>query len=222
MLHIRDEVRRKHPATTFGIMVMKGVAIQDATPGFLRAKDELETAMRTRFSGMEKKEMRSLFPFSHYHEYYKKFKKTYHVLHQCESIASGSRTLPSGPPLFQAMFMAEIKNQLLTAGYDCGKLAGPFEVGLADGDSSFVGMGGRTCSPPNGDILFSSEGTLLGSITCGPDHDHRLQAATTDVLFAVYGVPGIAADRIEHHLEDLQNLVRLVDPSAEVHGLSVL
>lgn len=222
MLHIRKEVWQKYPSTTFGTMIMKGVTQKDPTPDFIRAKLELETTICKRFSGMDRKEMRSLFPFMHYHEYYKKFKKTYHVLHQCESIATGSRTLPAGAPLVQAMFMAEIKNQLLTAGYDCKNLAGPFQVGLADGTSSFVGMGQKECRPPEGDILFSSEHTLLGSIICGPDHDHRLQATTTDVLFAVYGVPGIAADRIEHHFEDIKNLVRLIDPRAEVDGLSVV
>ena len=222
MLHIREEVSREYPTTTFGIMIMKGVATNDPSPGFLQAKAELETSIRTRFSGMEKKEMRSLLPFIHYHEYYRKFKKTYHVLHQCESIASGSRTLPAGPPLVQAMFMAEIGNQLLTAGYDCGSLTGPFRVVLADEASSFVGKGRKECLPPKGDILFATEHTILGSIVCGPDHDHRIRTTTTDVLFAVYGVPGITADRIERHFQEIRKFVRLLDPGAEVDCLAVL
>lgn len=222
MLHIRKEVKQQYPATTFGIMLMKGVTHRDSTPDFHQAKNDLETTVRKRFAGMDKKEMRSLFPFFCYHEYYRTFKKTYHVLHQCESIASGSRTLPAGAPLVQAMFMAEIKNQLLTAGYDCRNLSETFQVSLADGTSSFVAMGGKECSPPKGDIVFSSEETFLGSIICGPDHDHRLQATTADVLFAVYGVPGITVDRIEHHLADIKSFVRLLDPNAAVHCLAVL
>jgi len=203
-------------------MIMKGVTQKDPTPDFIRAKLELETAIRQRFSGVDRKEMRALFPFTQYHDYYKKFKKSYHVLHQCESIATGSRTLPAGAPLVQAMFMAEIKNQLLTAGYDRRNLARPFRVGLADGATSFAGMGQKECRPPAGDILFSSEHTLLGSIICGPDNDHRIRATTTEVLFAVYGVPGITAEHIERHFADIANLVRLIDPRAEVDGLSVV
>lgn len=201
---------------------MKGLTPKDPTPDFIQAKTELETVVRQRFAGMDRKGMRTLSPFVHYHEYYKRFRKTYHVLQQCESIATGSRTLPTGAPMVQAMFMAEIKNQLLTAGYDCSNLTHSFQVGLADGASSFVGMGKRECLPPEDDILFFSGNTTLGSIICGPDHDHRIRAATTDVLFAVYGVPGITADRIESHLEDINKLVRLFDPGAEIYDLSVV
>jgi len=222
MLKLESGVAAKYPTTTFGILRMRSIGSQDPPPEFRRRQDELEAAVRERFTGMDKKEMRLLRPFSDYHSYYRNFKKTYHVLHQCESIASGRRSLPGGPPLVQAMFMAEIGNRLLTAGYDCSDLRGPFTVRLAGGNTRFLGMGERVCTVPENDILFAMGQTVLGSIICGPDHEHRIRSATTDVLFAVYGVPGISAGEVRRHLEDIGSLVQILDPGAKIDGLSIV
>ena len=53
-----------------------------------------------------------------YDTYYKRFKKTYHVQLQLESIVFKGKSIPSVAALVEAMFMAEIKNMLLTAGHD--------------------------------------------------------------------------------------------------------
>lgn len=222
MLQINEEVRKQYGAVSFGTMMVRGVVLHDPPPEFQQAKREVERAVRDSFAGMDKKEMRNLFPFDRYHDYYRKFKKTYHVLHQCESLATGSRTIPAGIPLVQAMFMAEVKNRLLTAGYDCRNLQPPFQVALADGISSFSGISGKSCTPPAGDMIFASGQTILGSIICGPDLDHRIQATTTDVLFAVYGVPGIAAEDITRHLEDIEAFIRIFAPGVSRVGLSVV
>jgi len=222
MLRMEKEVAAKYPTTTFGILRMKGIRIQDPLPEFRQRQNELERVLRERFFGMDKKTMRLLRPFSDYHAYYRKFNKTYHVLHQCESIASGKRSLPGGPPLVQAMFLAEIANRLLTAGYDCSELRGPFTVRLAGDNERFLGMGERACSVPENDILLAMDRIVLGSIICGPDHEHRIRSATADVLFAVYGVPGITAEELHRHLEEIGALVRLLDPAAEIDSLSVV
>ena len=220
MLHLNNEVRETYPTTAFGVMIIRGVKLLDPTAAFLQTKQDIQSAIRNRFSGMDKKQMRSFPPFSHYHRYYKKFKKTYHVLHQCESIAAGSRSLPNGMPLIQAMFMMEIKNQLLTAGYDCKNLPPSFSVSLADGNSSFIGIGEKKCLPPKNDIIFSAGRTILGSIICGPDHEHRIQNTTTDSLFAIYGVPGVTTEQMKQHLKDIQSVIRLLDPDAETDYMS--
>ena len=221
MLNISNMVRERYAGIKFGIMIMERITVKDTNIDFERAKTELESLTRDNFAGFDKKKMRTIAPFSDYHAYYKRFKKTYHVLHQCESIASGKRTLPNGPPLVQAMFMAEIKNQLLTAGYDYTTLEPLFNVKLASGESGLDGMGMKKCSPPQNDIIFSDKHVLLGSIICGPDHEHRIQPATTDVLFAIYGVPGITAGQMESHFKDIRSFVRLFSPEATMQEMII-
>jgi hypothetical protein len=51
-------------------------------------------------------------PIKTYHDYYKRFKKTYHILLQLESIVFKNKSIPKVSSLVEAMFMAELKNLL--------------------------------------------------------------------------------------------------------------
>ncbi len=121
------------------------------------------------------------------------------MLHQLESIANKKRSIPDVAALVEAMFMAEVENQLLTAGYDFANLNEPFNVRLADGKSTFEGMGKNLKNPPKDDIIFTDSQQDLGSIICGPDHAHRITEKTTNVMFVIYGVPGITVLQMEDH-----------------------
>lgn len=63
-----------------------------------------------------------------YAAYYKKFKKSYHVLAQLESVIFNGRWLPNTAALVAAMCMAELKNMLLIAGHDLDKITLPVHV----------------------------------------------------------------------------------------------
>lgn len=220
MLKIDKEVKEQYPGTKFGIMIIKE-CVEQSNAAMETARKNLETSIQEQFSGKDKSQMRAIAPFSDYHTYYKRFRKTYHVLQQCESIASGKKQVPTGITLVQPMFMAEIKNQLLTAGYDCSALQPQFHVQLADGKTEFKGMGMTARTPPKADIVFACGKTILGSIICGPDHEHRIQKNTKDVLFAIYGVPGITALQMEAHFEDIRKYVHLITPDAIIQDIEI-
>ncbi len=221
MLKISDEVKTVYPGVQFGIMVMDSLENPPSNPGLKTAKTKLEEDLQKQFGGMDKKKLREHKPISDYHNYYKRFKKTYHVLHQLESIANKKRSIPDIAPLVEAMFMAEVKNQLLTAGYDYSNLTGPFNVSLADGTTSFEGIGKNNKKPPQNDILFSDSTQNLGSIICGPNHANRITKATTHVLFAIYGVPGLTTVQMEDHFKSIEIYVRLVFPTANTVTLKI-
>lgn len=61
---------------------------------------------------------------------------------QLESILKG-KGIPSVQHLVEAMFMAELKNAILTAGHDLDKLSLPLRAQVCSGAESFVAMGGR-------------------------------------------------------------------------------
>ncbi|MCG8333076.1 MAG: hypothetical protein MJE63_01060 [Proteobacteria bacterium] len=220
MLEFDRAVKEQYPGTTFGIMVMRGVTIESAD-GLENEKRELEAFLQEQFSGVDKRQMREVAPFSEYHTFYKTFKKTYHVLHQCESIATGKKQLPDGAPLVQAMFMAEVQHQLLTAGYDISRLGSDYTVRLGDGETEFEGIGKTIRKPPNSDIVFTNGETILGSIICGPDHEHRIQQNTEDVLFAIYGVPGISKGQMENHFASVLRYVQLISPESKVDLMQI-
>jgi hypothetical protein len=65
----------------------------------------LEERLRTRYSGMDRKELSAQPPFVEYQRYFKKFKQNYPVLFQLETVAFKGRPLRSPSPLVAAMFM---------------------------------------------------------------------------------------------------------------------
>jgi len=60
---------------------------------------------------------------------------TYHVLPQIEAVIN-SKTIPSGSPLVEAMFMTELTNMLLTAGHDLDKIEVPLSLKVSNGGES--------------------------------------------------------------------------------------
>jgi hypothetical protein len=82
-------------------------------------------------------------------------------------------------------------------------------------------MGMKKCTPPKNGIVFSDNNGPFGSIICGPDNEHGIQPVTTDVLFAIYGVPGIIVRQMENHFEDIRSFVRLFDPEATTQDMII-
>lgn len=77
-----------------------------------------------------------------YNTYYCRFKKSYQVQLQLESIAWKGKSIPSVSALVEAMFMAEMKNMLLTAGHDLDVLQLPLTLDVSKGTESYQLMRG--------------------------------------------------------------------------------
>ena len=222
MLHIDPSVKEKYPDLLFGVMVMEQVHNPEINKELNVKKQALEKNLRQQFEGYDRKALKALQPIDKYNQFYKQFKKTYHVQHQLESIVLKNKNLPNVAALVESMFMSEVKNLLLTAGYDFSTVSENVNVKLADGNASFEGIGNRSKTPPQNDILFTDSNSILGSIICGPDHKSRITPQTTKALFVIYGVPGITYTQIKKHLEDIEMNVKVIAPDSYVSHLSIL
>ncbi|MBF8281343.1 MAG: hypothetical protein HW378_258, partial [Anaerolineales bacterium] len=116
MLIVSEAWQTNYPGASQGILVMRNVANPEHHPALEKLKTELEEQLRARFAGYDKAALTALPSVQPYVAYYGQFKKTYHVLLQLESVALKGKPLPRVAALVEAMFMAELKNQLLTAG----------------------------------------------------------------------------------------------------------
>jgi hypothetical protein len=74
-----------------------------------QARLALEDQLRARYSGLDRAAIEASPEMQAYRAYYKRFKKTYHVLLQLESIAFKAKSIPNVAALVESMFMAEIK-----------------------------------------------------------------------------------------------------------------
>ena len=120
------------------------------------------------------------------------------------------------------MFMAELKNHLLTSGHDLDKVVLPGGIDVAAGDETLVGINGRSQQLKKGDMFIADQGGVLSTIIYGPDQRTSIQPETNRVLFTVYAPPGISATAVQQHMEDIREYVLSVSPDAETEMMMVL
>jgi DNA/RNA-binding domain of Phe-tRNA-synthetase-like protein len=216
MIKIAQNWQISHPGAALGILTMRKVANQGKSSSLEDQRTNLENLLRERYQGMTRKDLLQLPEIAAYSTYYKRFKKTYHLLLQLESITLKNRHLSKGIPLVQAMFMAELNNLLLTAGHDLDQIQGSITLDSASGEETYTLISGEqaTCKP--GDMVtFDSQGVFC-SVIYGQDLRTRITNKTQNVLYVVYVPPGIRQEVIETHLQELEGNVILAFPEATI------
>lgn len=216
-----DTWRQIYPDAHAGILVMRGAQNPPSYPTLDQRKQVLESELRERFDGMDRKALLTLPTIQAYNLYYKSFKKTYHVLLQLESFLIKGRSFPQVSALVDAMFMAELSNQLLTAGHDLAKVDGILRLEAASGTELYTNLQGEEKTLKAGDMYITDQTGIISSVVYGPDKRTRITPHTTDVLFTVYAPPGISAVSVQRHLEDIRDYVRTVSPAAQLEIMKV-
>jgi DNA/RNA-binding domain of Phe-tRNA-synthetase-like protein len=204
-----------------GVLVMRDVANPAQHPELEKRKLELEEGLRAQFSGLDRAALSSHQVLQAYNAYYKRFKKTYHVQLQLESIAWKGKSIPSVSALVEAMFMAEVKNMLLTAGHDLDTVQLPLTLDVSKGTESYTLMRGQEQGLKPDDMFISDQSGVISSIIYGPDQRTQITANTHNVVFTVYAPAGIEARTVELHLEDIRDYILLIAPKARVELLKV-
>ena len=218
---LSDEWRRLYPGASVGVLVMNGVNNPPDNAALNRQKEELELAIRQQYAGLDRQALQSLPIFEAYRTYYKRFKKSYHVQLQLESVAFKGKSIPRVAVLVEAMFMAELKNLLLTAGHDRATLEMPVGIQVADGSEQFVRINGQEQLLKKGDMFIADTQSIISSIIYGPDQRTRINPDTGQVLFTTYAPPGIDPVAVGDHLQDIERYVRLITPAATTEMLTV-
>jgi DNA/RNA-binding domain of Phe-tRNA-synthetase-like protein len=221
MLIVSDAWQATYPGAAQGLLVMRNVANPEHHPELEKRKAELEEQLRARFAGHDKAALAALPSVQPYVAYYGQFKKTYHVLLQLESVALKGKPLPRVAALVEAMFMAELKNQLLTAGHDLDALREPLRLDVARGDERYTLLNGREETLKAGDMFIADAEGVTSSILYGPDRRTRLTPDTRSVLFTVYAPPRIEPSAVRQHLADLRANVLVIAPRAKVELLTL-
>lgn len=221
MLSIGEAWGTNYPGAVVGLLAMHSVANPAQHDALELRKEALERQIRARYEGCDRAALRELPELRAYHAYYKRFKKTYHVQLQLESVILKGKPLPRVASLVEAMFMAELDDLLLTAGHDLGAVMPPVGIDVADGSERLVRMNGQEQRLKPADMMIADAEGVLSSVLYGPDLRSRIRPDTKRVLFTVYGVPGITRQAVSAHLEKIKSNVLLVAPRAEVAALEV-
>jgi len=157
-----------------------------------------------------------------YHQYYKRFGKTYHVLLQLESIALKGKTLPSVTPAVDATFLAEVDTLVLTAAHDVSNLGEPVSIDVAREADFITQMKGDRKTIPTGDMIMRDAKGVCCSIIYGQDDRSPVSPETTRVLYVAYAPAGIPPNLVDTHLRAIEENIRLFSQSAKVEQRRLL
>lgn len=218
---VSEEWRDAYPGASVGILAMRGVANPAHHPVLEARKDALEQHLRQQFAGADRAAIKALPTMRAYTDYYRAFRKTYHIQLQLESVALKGKAIPSVAALVECMFMAELKNMLLTAGHDLETVHMPVRIDVAQGTEQMVLMSGQEQQLKAGDMMIADADKVLSSVIYGPDRRSQIAAETHQVLFTVYAPAGIEREAVRTHLEDIRDYVWIVTPEADVVELHV-
>ena len=209
------------PNAHVGVLAMRNVSNPAHHTELERRKAELEGQLRSQFAGQDRAAIASHPVLKVYGEYYKRFKKTYHVQMQLESIVLKGRSIPGVASLVECMFMAEVKNMLLTAGHDLDTLQLPLTLDVTQGTESYTVMRGESQIVKAGDMAISDGAGIISNIIYGPDQRTQISGATRNAIFTVYTPAGMDERLITRHLQDIRDYVLVIAPQAEVELLKV-
>ena len=212
MIAIQNELGDRAKDCAIGILVMENVR---GIPGdkLKLIKHDLEDSVREKYGKASRGDLKALYPMDTYISYYKKFGYTYYVLPQLESVIKG-KAIPGVLPPVEAMFMAELKNMLLTAGHDLDKIRAPLRFMPSTGQESFISMSGKTVTTVPGDIMISDQEAVISSILRGPDFRTAITEHTSRVLYTVYAPSGVKEQSVQQHLGDIESFVRAFSEDA--------
>ena len=221
MFSVTEAWKRTYPGAAVGVLALHDVANPRRHPGLEERKEALEQRLRERYAGADRAALKALPVMQAYGAYYKRFKKSYHVRLQLESVVLQGKPIPRVAALVEAMFMAELEDLLLTAGHDLALVHRPVRIDVAAGTERYVRINGQEQELKAGDMYIADAEGVLSTIIYGPDHRTRIQPETREALFTAYAPPGIGEEAVQRHLENIQANVLLVAPEAQVELLAV-
>jgi len=214
MFEVSDRWRKAFPGAHVGVLALRGVVNPQKHPAIEERKAALAERLTARFAGQDRRAIEALPSIQAYNAYLKPFKKSYHVQLQLESVALKGKPIPSVAALVECMFMAELEDQLLTAGHDLDALQLPLRLDAAQGSESYTLMRGEPQTLKAGDMFIADAAVPVSSIVYGPDKRTRIGPDTRNVIFTVYAPAGVGAAAVRAHLDTIRGHVAAMSPGA--------
>lgn len=204
-----DEWRKSFPGGAVGILEISGVHNTSQCPALEQRKREAEARLRASFDGFARKDFLSLPVMAAYDRYYGRFRKTFHVLLQLESIVLRGKGLPRISPLVDANFLSEVETLVLTAGHDADLLAEPVRIDVSREGDMITQMNGDVREMYAGDMVMRDAQAVSCSVIYGQDNRSPISPRTTRALYVAYAPQGVPAEAVERHLACIEENVRL-------------
>jgi DNA/RNA-binding domain of Phe-tRNA-synthetase-like protein len=224
MLSISETAAWKaaHPGAAIGLLELSRVTNTGPSPQLEDRKREAEARLRAAYRGFARQDFLALPVIAAYERYYRRFKKTYHVQLQLESIVLKGKNLPAISPLVDSNFIAEVQTLVLTAGHDAARLQGSVHIDVSNEGDPITQMNGSTKPMHAGDMIMRDADGVCCSIIYGQDNRSPISSETDRVLYVAYAPGGVPAESVADQLRKIEENVRLFCPRAVTEQLRVL
>ena len=203
MLRITPLAKNIYPKAKFGLMTVSGIPPTTERPTMNRIIDTEIEQIRSKYPDYQRQTALATEPLCYYASYYKRYKKSYPVLGQLESVLLKDKSIPPVGAPIESMFLAEIKNLLLTAGHDLDLIKGTLTIHVATECINYTGLSGKEQQLVNHDLYLSDEVGVLSSVLNGPDERTKITESTRNACYFVYGVEGVTESLIQEHLKTI-------------------
>lgn len=220
-IKITDQWRSRFPKGHVGLLLVGNVDNSIHSPVLDQKKREVESRLREKFAGFSRQDLMELEVLKAYRNYYKKFKKTYHVQLQLESVVQKGKALPDVSPLVDANFTAELETLVLTAGHDADLLQEPITIDATQGHEEFIQMNGQIITLKPNDMMMTDSQSVVCTIIYGQDKRTPITPRTRRALYVSYAPPGVPRESVEQQLDSIQNNILLFAPEAEVEMIEI-
>lgn len=170
-------------------------------------------ALKERFADYDRK---AVFGENVYFRFFKKFKKTYPVLMQLESILLKGRPFPDANPITAIPFLVELETQHLLGTHDVDQVQGSVQLFAGTEKAPFPGMRGEEVHTYPGDFCGRDDGGIIFSMIAGADDRTCVRESSTHVFYPVFGVAGQPAEELAAVLDRLEEYVKTLAPDAEM------
>ena len=181
---------------------------------FRAMTEEHLQALKERFADYDRK---TVFGENVYFRFFKKFKKTYPVLMQLESILLKGRPFPDANPITAIPFLAELETQHLLGTHDVDQVQGSVRLFAGTEKAPFPGMRGEEVHTYPGDFCGRDDGGIIFSMIAGADDRTCVRESSTHVFYPAFGVAGQPTEALAAVLDRLEDYVKTLAPDAEMH-----
>ena len=179
---------------------------------FYAAADQTAVELRHQFADYDRKAMFSADP---YFRFFRKFKKTYPVMLQFESILNG-RPFPRHNPAAEVPFLFEIRTRMLSGTHDLDSVHGDIRICSAAAKEPFTGLRGEEVHCYPNDVIGRDDDGIILSLVAGADSRTCCHDDSTHVFYPVFGMPDMPEETLQKALDELADCVRLLAPDAVI------
>jgi len=195
----------------FGAVLVRYPAELDTAAFYALAQQKINQ-LKEKYTNYDRK---AVWADNKHYRFFKKFKKTYPVMLQFESVTFKDRPFPAFNPISEVAFLLEITTFALSGTHDISKIDGDVMLYIADKKEDFMGMRDMLHTYPN-DFCAKDGSGIIFSLIAGTDRRTCASPDSRNVLYPIFCTPDTDTQHIKTVSDTLTEYIKVLAPTAEI------